>query len=121
MKMRQRLPVLSVITDLIYEFLFAPFTFQEGKEALEKERGMVRSQLRTRPVFDRTHGKAPKSKTLLLRYDVEGQVFRTVDMKASTIGIECPCGSSVRIYIHPAVAAAFQFPDDFPVCHDRIC
>ena len=28
------------------------------------------------------------------------------------------CNISVRINVYPAVAAAFQLSDDFPVCHN---
>lgn len=42
-------------------------------------------------------------------------------MKPATVGVESLCGSTVRINVHPAVAAAFQFSDDFPVCHNCIC
>ena len=121
MKIRQCPPVPSAITDFIYDFLFASLTFQEGKEVLEKERGMVRSQLRARPIFDRTHGEASQSETLLLRYDMERQAFRTVDVESTATGVVGLSESSARINIHPAVAAAFQLPDYFPVCHGRIC
>ena len=42
-------------------------------------------------------------------------------MNPAMVGVESLCGSTVRINVHPAVAAAFQFSDDFPVCHNCIC
>lgn len=39
-------------------------------------------------------------------------------MKPAPVGIECFYDFSVRINVHLAVATAFQFLDDFPVCHN---
>ena len=42
-------------------------------------------------------------------------------MKPATVGVECLCGSSVRINVHPAVACFFQVLNYFPDGYFHVC